>query len=84
MHHDRGMTTSDTPDQVTVTLLPDGPIQIVGPITITDGAGTVIAQCDKAFLCRCGQSAKKPYCDGTHRKVGFTDGQNLPEGTGKA
>ena len=49
-----------------------------GPICIDTAAPVSIRQGDAAeskpgpvFLCRCGQSATKPYCDGTHRKVKF-------------
>jgi CDGSH-type Zn-finger protein len=36
------------------------------------GADGRTAFSDQTFLCRCGHSQNKPYCDGTHRKVGFT------------
>jgi len=56
--------------KLTVTPLPNGPVKCEGPFTImgTDGRGTAT---DKAFLCRCGASGNKPYCDGTHKKIGF-------------
>jgi CDGSH-type Zn-finger protein len=44
----------------------------VGQVTIADADGTVIKETSEAFLCRCGQSANKPFCDGTHKKVGWT------------
>ncbi len=49
-----------------------------GPIVVDTDRETEIAMGEAAerrkgpiFLCRCGQSANKPFCDGTHRKVGF-------------
>jgi CDGSH-type Zn-finger protein len=38
---------------------------------VVSGTGRTIDRCTKAALCRCGQSANKPYCDGTHKSVGF-------------
>ncbi len=35
------------------------------------GTGRRIEKTTEAWLCRCGASAKKPYCDGSHRKIGF-------------
>ena len=37
--------------------------------------GTVIRETSKAYLCRCGHSAKKPFCDGSHKRVGWTEDQ---------
>ncbi len=52
---------------------PNGPYLIKGPLTITDptGAAVTIPEGKNAALCRCGQSANKPFCDGQHSKVGF-------------
>lgn len=49
----------------------DGPLRLEGNLEICSGTGHTINRLDKAALCRCGQSSKKPYCDGTHAKVGF-------------
>lgn len=56
-----------------VTIFNNGPIRIEGDFTIVDAAG---AQYDLAGrtaigLCRCGLSNNKPFCDGTHGKMGF-------------
>ncbi len=59
-------------DPVTITTNTDGPLRVVGQVTIADADGTVIKETSEAFLCRCGQSANKPFCDGTHKKVGWT------------
>ena len=52
---------------------PKGPYLIEGPFTITgpDGEIHTIEAGKKSALCRCGASIKKPFCDGTHSKVGF-------------
>jgi CDGSH-type Zn-finger protein/uncharacterized Fe-S cluster protein YjdI len=49
----------------------DGPLQIRGNLEITSGTGRVVARVQQAKLCRCGGSNSKPFCDGTHAKIGF-------------
>jgi 3-phenylpropionate/trans-cinnamate dioxygenase ferredoxin subunit len=53
----------------------DGPYEINGEITITAEDGTVLHASGQTWLCRCGGSGNKPFCDGTHRKIGFKDTQ---------
>ena len=52
----------------------DGPLQVRGNLEITSGTGRVVARVTKTWLCRCGASANKPYCDGSHTRVGFKSG----------
>ncbi|HTU66518.1 MAG TPA: ferritin-like domain-containing protein [Steroidobacteraceae bacterium] len=54
-----------------VTPLTDGPLQVRGNLEIISGTGRVVARIESARLCRCGGSANKPFCDGTHEKIGF-------------
>lgn len=58
-------------ERVTVTPRADGPLVIEGPVSFTRPDGTVEAA-QKLFLCRCGHSAEKPHCDGSHKRTGFT------------
>lgn len=51
--------------------LPDGPLQVRGNLEITSGTGRVVSRLTQARLCRCGGSANKPFCDGTHARNGF-------------
>ncbi len=51
--------------------LTDGPLQVRGNLEITSGTGRVVARVQQARLCRCGGSANKPFCDGTHARIGF-------------
>jgi CDGSH-type Zn-finger protein/uncharacterized Fe-S cluster protein YjdI len=55
-----------------ITPLPNGPYQVEGNLELCAGTGRTINRVDKTRLCRCGHSANKPYCDGTHVKIGFT------------
>ena len=49
----------------------DGPIVVSGTFEFTDNEGNV-SQVDKnTAFCRCGGSENKPFCDGTHKKIGF-------------
>lgn len=72
------VASQDTPPLATrdgdlrVTPLPDGPLQVEGNLEVVTGTGRTITRTQKCFLCRCGGSAKKPFCDGTHRKIGFS------------
>ena len=49
----------------------NGPLKVRGNLEITSGTGRVVARVTSASLCRCGGSASKPFCDGTHTKIGF-------------
>ena len=60
-------------DEVTITVRASGPYKIVGPVTIVDAEGVPfeIPPGKGIVLCRCGHSATKPFCDASHRRVGF-------------
>ena len=49
----------------------NGPLRVRGNLEITSGTGRVVARVTSTYLCRCGGSANKPFCDGTHTKIGF-------------
>jgi CDGSH-type Zn-finger protein/uncharacterized Fe-S cluster protein YjdI len=49
----------------------DGPLQMRGNLEIISGTGRVVARVLQARLCRCGASNNKPFCDGSHRRIGF-------------
>jgi CDGSH-type Zn-finger protein len=54
-----------------LTLLPDGPISVQGDFEILKADGTKVETKETAYICRCGHSSNKPFCDGTHKKEGF-------------
>ena len=56
-----------------IEVIKDGPYHITGVQKIESSDGTVIESEDEIWLCRCGKSATKPFCDGAHKKVGFSD-----------
>jgi CDGSH-type Zn-finger protein/uncharacterized Fe-S cluster protein YjdI len=49
----------------------DGPLKVRGNLEILSGTGRAVARVTSAYLCRCGGSANKPFCDGAHAKIGF-------------
>lgn len=57
--------------KVEITPTKNGPLMIVGDFEIVDSEGNSIATSKKTFLCRCGTSANKPFCDGSHKRVDF-------------
>ncbi len=59
----------DLPRQVTV--ITDGPLWVNGGIPVTRSDGEPLQTRNRATLCRCGQSANKPLCDGSHHEAGF-------------
>ena len=58
---------------VSVTVFDSGPIEVMGPITLKDENGNTkeIVEGEPIYLCRCGVSKDKPYCDGSHGDCGF-------------
>jgi CDGSH-type Zn-finger protein/uncharacterized Fe-S cluster protein YjdI len=51
--------------------LTDGPLMVAGNLEIVSGTGRTINKTKTTFLCRCGQSQNKPYCDGSHKAAEF-------------
>ena len=49
----------------------DGPLRVSGSLEVVTGTGKTVNRVTDAWLCRCGQSKNKPYCDGSHRAAGF-------------
>lgn len=82
-HHEAGFSASGEPAAAQTDMLPvrdgvlavdpqpDGPLQVRGNLEIISGTGRVVARVTAARLCRCGGSATKPFCDGTHARIGF-------------
>jgi CDGSH-type Zn-finger protein len=58
---------------VTIKAIPNGPYRASGPFVILDPQGNEIRieEGRAVSLCRCGNSANKPFCDGTHGRIGF-------------
>jgi CDGSH-type Zn-finger protein len=58
--------------QARITPYPNGPYLVRGAFEVTDADGRVIEMRRKTVaLCRCGASRTKPFCDGTHKAIGF-------------
>jgi CDGSH-type Zn-finger protein len=58
------------PRAVEISAEPNGPLLVRGPIQIVQPDGTT-EEVPRAAFCRCGHSGNKPFCDGSHREVGF-------------
>jgi CDGSH-type Zn-finger protein len=60
-------------DDVSITVYEDGPLLVRGPFVLQGQDGTPIDPGRSTVaLCRCGKSGLKPFCDGTHKLVGFS------------
>jgi len=57
--------------------LKNGPLHIEGSLELLDSDGELIEKSSELYLCRCGQSNNKPYCDGQHKDAGFTEAGNF-------
>ena len=51
-------------------VVPNGPMHVKGPITLINAKGEK-EECEETWLCRCGNSKNKPFCDGSHKTSGF-------------
>jgi CDGSH-type Zn-finger protein len=58
-------------EKVVIKVNDNGSLRITGDVELVDGEGNVFETKKSFSLCRCGQSENKPFCDGTHRKIGF-------------
>ncbi len=62
--------------RVTVELQKDGPLKVSGLTAFYNSRGEAITARKTVFLCRCGDSRNRPFCDGTHVQTGFTDARS--------
>ena len=60
-----------TPERNTAIVERNGPVYLRGDLEIVTGEGEVLVRDTRIALCRCGASANKPFCDGSHVRVGF-------------
>jgi CDGSH-type Zn-finger protein len=63
-------------EKAKITVLHNGPYLVKGPVLLLDAEGNEFrAERGTVALCRCGGSMTKPFCDGTHSKIGFRAAQ---------
>jgi len=60
-----------TDGQLEVVAIQDGPLMVKGGCEVRNVKGECVAKGKELFLCRCGHSNNKPFCDGSHNKVNF-------------
>ncbi len=56
-----------------VEVMKNGPLMVYGNIEVKDSAGNKVKKTNVTAFCRCGASSNKPFCDGSHIKIGFRD-----------
>jgi uncharacterized Fe-S cluster protein YjdI len=64
---------AEAPDTPSVRAAPNGPLYVRGDVRVETEDGRVIASGLRMALCRCGATRNAPFCDGSHRAIGFTD-----------
>ena len=57
--------------EVTIETIKNGPYIVKGEVLLKDSEGNPYPVQKRVALCRCGASTEKPFCDGTHSKIGF-------------
>lgn len=69
---DLGNPECESGGPLKVSLAKDGPLLVNGNLTINGSSGRSSWKGSRTALCRCGASNNKPFCDGAHKKIGFT------------
>jgi uncharacterized Fe-S cluster protein YjdI len=77
LHYRRldGGPQEDAQEPTTIDPRPNGPLFVRGRVRIVDADANVIREDTRLALCRCGGSGNKPFCDGSHRTIGFETSQ---------
>lgn len=68
---EKGLEMAETGGPLTINRIPDGPLEVAGNLTMHAGTGRPAWQGRKVYLCRCGASNNKPFCDGSHKRIDF-------------
>ena len=64
---------AEAADVPSVRTAPNGPLYVRGDVELETEDGRVIATGVRMALCRCGATKNTPFCDGSHREIGFSD-----------
>jgi CDGSH-type Zn-finger protein/uncharacterized Fe-S cluster protein YjdI len=70
-----GGAQEEPPPETTIEPRPDGPLFIRGRVRIVGEDGRLLRKDTRVALCRCGASENKPFCDGSHKRIGFRSRQ---------
>ena len=65
------MKEKSTETAVTIQPTENGSLAVTGLENLRDSRGEALPTKAKIYLCRCGGSSNKPFCDGTHKRIGF-------------
>jgi uncharacterized Fe-S cluster protein YjdI len=65
--------SGETEKTAKVNVMKNGPIVVEGTFEVTGADGNKLRTMQMTSFCRCGGSKSMPFCDGTHRKIGFID-----------
>ncbi|MGE5334606.1 MAG: (4Fe-4S)-binding protein [Nitrososphaerota archaeon] len=73
LHFERldGGAQEEVAERTTISPQPNGPLYVRGWMCIIGQDGSILREDSRMALCRCGQSRKKPFCDGSHSTTGF-------------
>jgi len=71
--NETGTEAGDTHTETIIEVAKNGPLMVYGNISVREKDGTEQKKHKVTAFCRCGASANKPYCDGSHVRIGFKD-----------
>jgi len=71
LNRDAGDEALKIEAETIVETMPNGPLMVYGNVSVKDSSGSITRKNNVTAFCRCGSSQNKPYCDGTHKKIGF-------------
>ncbi|GAA4400837.1 hypothetical protein GCM10023187_14400 [Nibrella viscosa] len=69
--NDQPQRPEDISAESIVEAVPNGPLLVYGNLRVKEPSGKAVVKSNVTAFCRCGGSGNKPYCDGTHQKIGF-------------
>ena len=69
---DNNEANTNTTTEIIVETIQDGPLMVYGNMTVKHDGDEHSKESKVTAFCRCGASENKPYCDGSHKKIGFT------------
>jgi CDGSH-type Zn-finger protein len=72
------MSSADPEKEPIIEITKNGPIKVSHCDNVYDAEGNKLTASPSLFLCRCGKSRKRPYCDGSHSRTGFS-GEKSPD-----